>query len=71
MGRRSSKKSSSALLMTVTPAQGLGSTEIVAWARENISALRIEEVGEAGHHAPEQIPDAIGQAVARWLQELG
>ncbi|HEU5025769.1 MAG TPA: haloalkane dehalogenase [Spirillospora sp.] len=59
------------LLMTVEPAQGLGSSEIIAWARENISALRIEHVGEAGHHAPEQIPGAIGRAVARWLEEIG
>ncbi|MEU9019491.1 haloalkane dehalogenase [Actinomadura sp. NPDC048394] len=58
------------LLMTVEPAQGLGSPEIIAWARENISALRIERVGEAGHHAPEQIPGAIGRAVARWLEEI-
>jgi haloalkane dehalogenase len=57
------------LLMTVEPAQGLVSSEIIAWARENFSALRIEQVGEAGHHAPEQVPDAIGQAVARWLKE--
>lgn len=58
------------LLMTVTPALGLGSPEVISWARENISALRIEEVGEAGHHAPEQIPDAIGLAVARWLRQV-
>jgi haloalkane dehalogenase len=59
------------LLMTVEPAQGLGSSEIIAWARENIGALRIEQVGEAGHHAPEQVPGAIGQSVARWLEEIG
>jgi haloalkane dehalogenase len=58
------------LLMTVTPAQGLGSPDVIAWARQNISALRVEEVGEAGHHAPEQIPEAIGLAVARWLEKL-
>jgi haloalkane dehalogenase len=58
------------LLMTVTPAQGLGSSEIIAWAKEHVSSLRIAKVGEAGHHAPEQIPDAIGQAVARWLRDL-
>lgn len=58
------------LLMTVTPAQGLGSAEIIDWARENFSALQVEEVGEAGHHAPEQIPEAIGRSVARWLDKL-
>jgi haloalkane dehalogenase len=59
------------LLMTVTPAQGLGSADVIAWAQENISALRIEQLGAAGHHAPEQIPEAIGRSVARWLDELG
>jgi len=58
------------LLMTVAPAQGLGSPENIAWARENVSALEIEEVGTASHHAPEQIPGAIGQALARWLERF-
>jgi hypothetical protein len=58
------------LLMTVTPAQGLGSPDVISWGRRNISGLRIEEVGEAGHQAPEEIPDAIGLAVARWLEKL-
>jgi haloalkane dehalogenase len=58
------------LLMTVTPAQGLGSAEVIAWARDNVSALTVEEVGAASHHAPEQIPGAIGQAVGRWLERL-
>ncbi|MGI5500153.1 haloalkane dehalogenase [Lentzea sp. CA-135723] len=58
------------LLMTVSPATGLGSPEAVAWARDNVSALRIEDVGESGHQAPEQVPAAIGRAVARWLEGL-
>jgi haloalkane dehalogenase len=58
------------LLMTVSPAQGLGSPAVISWGRQNISALRIEDVGEAGHQAPEEIPDAIGLAVARWLDKL-
>jgi len=59
------------LLMTVTPAQGLGGAEIIAWAREQFSAVQVEEVGAAGHHAPEQVPQAIGRSVARWLEQLG
>jgi haloalkane dehalogenase len=55
------------LLMTVTPAQGLGGPAVIDWARDNISSLSIQDVGEAGHHAPEDQPDAIGRAVARWL----
>ncbi len=58
------------LLMTVTPATGLGSAEAIAWARRNTSSLQVEHLGEAGHQAPEQIPVAIGQAVARWLDKL-
>lgn len=59
------------LLMTVTPAQGLASAEVIAWARQHFSAVQVEEVGEAGHHAPEQVPEAIGRSVARWLDALG
>jgi haloalkane dehalogenase len=58
------------LLMTVSPAQGLGSPDVISWGRQNISALRIEDVGAAGHQAPEEIPDAIRLAVARWLDQL-
>jgi haloalkane dehalogenase len=38
-----------------------------------VASLEIESVGSAGHHAPEDQPDAIGQAIARWLarQDLG
>jgi haloalkane dehalogenase len=41
--------------------------EAVAWSRENIAALDVEACGPAGHHAPEDQPDAIGRAVARWM----
>lgn len=58
------------LLMTVTPAVGLGSSAAIAWARGNTANLRIEDVGEAGHHAPEQVGPQIGTAVARWLKEI-
>jgi haloalkane dehalogenase len=58
------------LLMTVTPAQGLGSEQTIAWAQEHISALDVVPVGEAGHHAPEDVPEEIGQAVRTWLERL-
>ena len=32
-----------------------------------VDAVRDEAVGPAGHHAPEDQPDAVGQAIARWL----
>lgn len=57
------------LLMTVTPEVGLGSPAAIAWAHDNAANLRTEDVGEAGHHAPEQVGPRIGAAVARWLKE--
>ena len=58
------------LLMTVTPALGLGAPALIGWAKDNISALEIDELGAANHHATEQIPVAIGESVARWLAKL-
>jgi haloalkane dehalogenase len=54
------------LLLTIEPA-GLVTADIEQWARDNIAALEVESVGPAGHHAPEDQPDAIGRAVADWL----
>lgn len=45
--------------------------ELIAWSREHIAALEIEHCGPAGHHAPEDQPDAIGAAIARWLDAQG
>ncbi len=39
----------------------------IAWCRENIAALSVLHVGPAGHHAPLDQPDAIGAAIAAWL----
>jgi haloalkane dehalogenase len=54
------------LLLTIEP-PGLVSADVEQWARDNIAALEVESVGPAGHHAPEDQPDAIGHAVAGWL----
>jgi haloalkane dehalogenase len=54
------------LLLTIEPA-GLVTADIEQWARDNIAALEVESVGPAGHHAPEDQPDAIGRAIAGWL----
>jgi haloalkane dehalogenase len=54
-------------LLMVTEPGGLVSPEIEQWARDNIAALEVESIGKAGHHAPEDQPDAIGRAIARWL----
>ncbi|OLF08625.1 haloalkane dehalogenase [Actinophytocola xanthii] len=54
------------LLLTVEPGS-LVSPAIVRWCRDNVAGLEVEGVGPAGHHAPEDQPEAIGRAVAGWL----
>lgn len=49
----------------------LSSPAMLAWAQANIRNATIEGVGEAGHHAPEDVPDRIGSAIARWIDQLG
>lgn len=38
---------------------------------ETFASAEVESIGTAGHHAPEDQPDAIGTAVARWLGRHG
>jgi len=54
--------------MTVDNGVGLGSPEIIGWAAENFAAVEVESVGPGGHHSPEDQPEAICTAVARWLR---
>ncbi|HZM78783.1 MAG TPA: haloalkane dehalogenase [Candidatus Limnocylindrales bacterium] len=55
------------LLLTFDSSPTLGITEQVAtWCAANIAGLQIEHLGPAGHHATEDRPDAIGNAIARW-----
>jgi haloalkane dehalogenase len=56
------------LLLTFGTEGVLGSPAMVDWARRSIGALEIEDLGPAGHHAPEDRPDAIGVAIHRWLE---
>jgi haloalkane dehalogenase len=55
-------------LLMVTEPGGLVSPVIEQWARDSIAALEVESIGQAGHHAPEDQPDAIGKAIASWLE---
>jgi haloalkane dehalogenase len=57
------------LLLTFDTGSPLGSPEMIAWARENISALQIIHLGPAGHHAPEDKPHEIGATIADWLKQ--
>ena len=44
-----------------------GSPNMIAWAREHIAALEVEELPPAGHHAPEDVPTEISAAISNWL----
>lgn len=39
---------------------------LAAWCAANIAALQIEHCGPAGHHAPEDQPEAIAAAITGW-----
>ena len=42
--------------------------ETTAWCADNIASLEIVPCGEAGHHAAEDRPDEIGDAIAAWAE---
>jgi haloalkane dehalogenase len=44
-----------------------GSPALIAWAREHAAALEVTELPAAGHHAPEDVPHEISQAIVAWL----
>ncbi|MEV6770588.1 haloalkane dehalogenase [Nocardia sp. NPDC051030] len=56
------------LVMAVENGVGLGSPEVIDWAATTFAAVETANIGPAGHHCPEDQPDAIGSAVAAWIQ---
>jgi haloalkane dehalogenase len=44
-----------------------GSPLMVEWARSHIAALEIAALGPAGHHAAEDAPREIADAISQWL----
>jgi haloalkane dehalogenase len=55
------------LLLTFDPGPGqMMAPPIVAWCQANIAGLEIAKCGPAGHHAPEDQPDAIAAAIVAW-----
>lgn len=54
------------LLIYGQPGAVIGPTE-VAWCRETLRELTVADVGAGIHFLPEDQPDAIGSALARWL----
>ncbi|GLW22072.1 haloalkane dehalogenase [Microbispora amethystogenes] len=45
--------------------------ETAAWCAENIAGLEVEHCGPAGHHAPEDRPEAIAAAIGAWAERHG
>lgn len=59
------------LLLTASP-HGLGSPAMVEWAKARVAGLTVSSIGEeVGHHAPEDAPEAIAEAVLGLLSRLG
>lgn len=59
------------LVLAVEHGVGLGSPEVMDWAAKTFASVEIGDIGPAGHHCPEDQPDAIGKAVAEWIQRHG
>ncbi|SDD92347.1 haloalkane dehalogenase [Glycomyces harbinensis] len=58
------------VLLTASP-YGLGSPAMVRWAEDHIPALQVADIGEeVGHHAPEDAPGPIAEAVLGLLDRL-
>ncbi|MBE3013717.1 haloalkane dehalogenase [Microbispora sp. NEAU-D428] len=45
--------------------------EMAAWCAANIAGLEVEHCGPAGHHAPEDRPEAIAAAITAWAGRHG
>jgi haloalkane dehalogenase len=47
------------------------SPDLAAWCAANVAALEIAPCGQAGHHAPEDQPEAIAVAISAWADRHG
>jgi len=47
------------------------SRDMAAWCAASMAALEIVECGQAGHHAPEDQPEAIALAISAWADRHG
>jgi haloalkane dehalogenase len=62
------------LLLTFDAGPGAGALvgpEVIAWCREHLDNLEVVGCGPAGHHCPEDQPDAIAAAIRSWLDRHG
>ena len=60
------------LLLAFQPGPGaMMGPEMLDWCAKNIARLEIAHLGPAGHHAPEDQPEAIAAAVHDWANRHG
>lgn len=59
-----------ALLLTFEGTGLSNAPGVVAWAKQTLPRLDIVPLGSAGHHAPEDAPVAIADAIAAWLARI-
>ncbi|GAA4261594.1 haloalkane dehalogenase [Dactylosporangium darangshiense] len=60
------------LLLAFQPGPGaMMGPQLLDWCAKNIAALETEHLGLAGHHAPEDQPEAIAAAVRGWADRHG
>ncbi|GAA4249215.1 haloalkane dehalogenase [Dactylosporangium darangshiense] len=59
------------LLLTfdTSPTLSIG-PEMARWCADNIAALEVRHCGPAGHHAPEDQPEAIAKELTSWYRGL-
>jgi haloalkane dehalogenase len=60
------------LLLAFEPGPGVMMTPaVIAWTRATVAGLEVASLGLAGHHAPEDQPEAIAAALERWVDQHG
>jgi haloalkane dehalogenase len=58
------------LLLTFDPGPGaMMGAEIIDWCATHVSGLEIQAHGPAGHHTPEDQPEAIAASLVAWLDK--